>query len=44
MGLLFNPNIDERNNLICDNCGFLTDLNPVMNQLEQKEKSKVIIR
>lgn len=44
IGLHFNPNIDEHNNLICDNCGFLIDLNPVMNQLEQKEKLKVIIR
>lgn len=44
IGLTFNPNINDLNSLICDNCGFSMDLNPIINQMEQKQNQKVIIK
>lgn len=44
LGLKFNPNVNELNNLVCDNCGFSMDLTPILNQIEQKQNAKVIVR
>lgn len=44
IGLTFNSNINDLNSLICDNCGFSMDLNPIINQMEQKQNQKVIIK
>jgi hypothetical protein len=44
MGLSFTPNINDKNVLTCDICGYMIDLNLIINQIEQKEKCTVIIK
>ena len=44
MGLKFNPNVNENNMLVCDHCKTSNDLNPILRQLEQREKKSVIVK
>ena len=44
MGLKFNPNVNEGNMLVCDHCKTSNDLNPILRQLEQKEKKSIIVK
>lgn len=42
--LKINPSIDENNILVCDNCNFNIDLNPIIAHIEQEAKQKVTIK
>ncbi len=42
--LKVNPNIKNNDILICDNCNFALDLNPIKNQIEAQTKRKVTFK
>lgn len=39
-----NPNIKDKDILVCDNCNFTIDLKPIINQLESQTKRKVTLK
>jgi hypothetical protein len=39
-----NPNIKDKDKLVCDNCNFTLDLQPVINQFELKTKKKLTFK
>lgn len=44
MNIKQNPNIKDKDILVCDNCNFTIDLNPIINQLESQTKRKVTLK